>query len=76
MQNQTIIELLKAGLFNPQNIDVSLIVLDALQFEGKENIMEKLSALANREKDAQAMQGTQNVFNAQSLSGVLGEENL
>lgn len=76
MQNQTIIELLKAGLFNSQNIDVSLIVLDALQFEGKENIMEKLSALANREKDAQAMQGTQNVFNAQSLSGVLGEENL
>ena len=76
MQNQTIIELLKAGLFNPQNIDVSLIVLDALQCEGKENIMEKLSALANREKDAQAMQGSQNVFNAQSLSGVLGEENL
>ena len=78
MQNQTIIELLKAGLFNPQNIDVSLIVLDALQFEGKENIIEKLSALANKQNNAQNMQGvqdmqnTQDVPNVQTLAEVMG----
>ena len=69
MQNQTIIELLKAGLFNPQNIDVSLIVLDALQFEGKESIMEKLTKLAQEQKNAQNIL---NVQNAQGLESAMG----
>ena len=69
MQNQTIIELLKAGLFNPQNIDVSLIVLDALQFEGKESIMEKLTKLAQEQKSAQNIL---NVQNAQGLESAMG----
>lgn len=69
MQNQTIIELLKAGLFNPQNIDVSLIVLDALQFEGKESIMEKLTKLAQEQKNAQNIL---NIQNAKGLESAMG----
>lgn len=44
--NQTVLALYQNGLFNPENIDVSLIVLSAMQFDGKEKIIADLRDLA------------------------------
>ncbi len=46
--NQTIVQLMQLGLFNPQNIEMSLIVLSAMNFDGKDMIVEKLTELMQK----------------------------
>jgi len=40
--NTTIIQLWQAGFFNPQNIEMATIALEAMSFDGKEKIIEEL----------------------------------
>lgn len=58
--NQTVLALYQNGLFNPDSIDVSLVVLSAMQFDGKERIVADLKRLAEeRAAQAQQMQAQQ-----------------
>lgn len=63
--NQTIVQLFQMGLFNPQNLDISLIVLQALQFDGKDKIIADLQELQQRQQVAQQ----QVLMQQQAMSG-------
>lgn len=54
--NQTVLALYQNGLFAPDNIDVSLVVLSAMQFDGKDKIIADLRALSERQQQMQQMQ--------------------
>ena len=56
LQNQTIMQLWGAGMFNPQALDLSLIALEFMQFEGKEQMAAKLSEFSQMQKQMQQMQ--------------------
>ena len=51
--NQTVLALYQNGLFAPENIEVSLVVLSAMQFDGKEKIIADLRAIAERQQAQQ-----------------------
>lgn len=55
-QNQTVMQLWGAGFFNPQAIDLSLIALEFMQFEGKDEMMAKLQEFAGMQKQMQQLQ--------------------
>lgn len=55
LQNQTVMQLWSAGFFNPQALELSMVVLDFMQFEGKDEMLEKLRELMQRQQ-AQQMQ--------------------
>ena len=56
LNNQTIITLADKGLLNPQNFDLNLPVLNALQFDGKDALIKELretsEAMNQREAEA------------------------
>lgn len=56
LQNQTIMQLWGAGMFNPQILDLSLIALEFMQFEGKDEMVAKLSEYSQMQKQMQQMQ--------------------
>lgn len=43
-QNELALQLYGLGVFNPQNVDQSLMLLDAMDFYGKDDIVRKISA--------------------------------
>ena len=43
-QNELALQLYGLGVFNPQNVDQSLMLLDAMDFYGKDDIVQKISA--------------------------------
>lgn len=43
-QNELALQLYGLGVFNPQNVDQSLMLLDAMDFYGKDDIAQKISA--------------------------------
>ena len=45
MNNQTVMTLYQAGFFNPQNLEMSLVALEAMQFDGKEKIMQRMQEI-------------------------------
>lgn len=57
--NQTIMSLWNGGFFLPQNFDVSIIALQSMNFDGKENIIEQIQELKRKQQqnamDQQAM---------------------
>lgn len=55
-ENQTLLELWQAGIFNLQNIDSSLILLDCMQFESKEKIINGLKQIKVETEQKQAEQ--------------------
>lgn len=63
-QNETIINLYKLGLFNSQNINEALIVLDALELEGKSKIIENISKYSNTAET----HGETNITNVGTIS--------
>lgn len=42
-QNELILQLFQLGLFNPQLVDQAVIVIENMDFEGKERILQKIS---------------------------------
>lgn len=84
LQNQTIMQLWSAGMFNPQIIDLSLVALEFMQFEGKDEMVAKLSEFSQMQKQMQQMQaamqqqqaamqaqtGAQQVQNGQNLVAI------
>ena len=54
-QNQTIMQLWGAGFFNPQAIDMSLIALKFMQFEGKDEMMNKLQEFSQEQAQLQQL---------------------
>ena len=42
-QNELILQLFQMGLFNPQLVDQAVIVIENMDFEGKERILQKIS---------------------------------
>lgn len=56
LQNQTIMQLWSAGMFNPQIIDLSLVALEFMQFEGKDEMVARLSEYSQMQKQMQQMQ--------------------
>ncbi len=48
--NSTIIQLWQAGFFNPQTSSMALIALEAMSFDGKEEIMRQLRSIKPTEK--------------------------
>lgn len=52
LNNQTIIELAKLGLLNPEMFEVNLPVLNALQFDGKDAIIKDLREVSDKFKSA------------------------
>lgn len=57
--NQTLTTLWQMGFFNPQNIDMSLIVLQALQFDGKDKLVGDLQEYSQRQQQQQMQQAQQ-----------------
>ena len=55
-QNQTVMQLWQAGFFDPQAIDLSLIALEFMQFEGKDEMTAKLQEFAGMQKQLQQLQ--------------------
>ncbi len=43
-QNELAIQLFKMGFFNPQMVDQALMCLDMMEFDGKDELMQKISA--------------------------------
>lgn len=43
-QNELALQLYGLGVFSPQNVDQSLMLLDAMDFDGKEDLIQKVSA--------------------------------
>lgn len=64
-QNQTIMQLWGAGFFNPQAIDMSLIALEFMQFEGKDEMVNKLQEFSQLQQQLQQMQGQMQRLGAQ-----------
>ena len=49
-QNELALQLLNAGVFNPQMIDQSLMLLDCMDFKGKDEIKRKLQELGGMQQ--------------------------
>lgn len=56
LQNQTIMQLWGAGMFNPQILELSLIAMEFMQFEGKDEMVAKLSEYLQAQKMQAAAQ--------------------
>ena len=56
MNNQTVMTLYQAGFFNPQNMDMSLIALEVMQFDGKEKIVKRMQELQQQQQLQQIQQ--------------------
>ena len=54
LNNQTVIELAKLKLLNPEMLDVNLPVLNALQFDGKDKIIKDMRDISEKMKSAAA----------------------
>ena len=71
-QNETIINLFKLGLFEPQNASVAVTVLDALELEGKSRIIENIKASALTSESTAAITGKDtDIKNTDKLSKAL-----
>ncbi len=60
--NQTLISLWQAGFFKPENLEISMIVLKELNFDGKERMLSELQSV----KDAM-VQGKENIHEQQNF---------
>ena len=56
-QNELALQLLQAGVFNPQMIDQSLLLLDMMDFRGKEELKRKLNAMGGMMQQLAMWQG-------------------
>ena len=52
-QNQTIMQLWSAGFFNPQLLDYSILALNCMQFEGKDELIKLLKELNDKKMQGQ-----------------------
>lgn len=78
INNQTILSLWQNGLFQRENLDTAMIVLQALQFDGKDKILSELVQLKNQEPlpgESQNM-GTENADQAAAPKQLEGIEDL
>lgn len=55
-QNELGLQLLNAGVFNPQMIDQSKLLIDFMDFNGKERIMQKLDEMGGIQQQLMMMQ--------------------
>lgn len=55
--NQTIMNLWNGGFFQPQNLELSIIALQVMNFDGKEKVLEQIRQLCEKQQSAQAKQG-------------------
>lgn len=72
-QNQTVLQIWNAGFFNPQNIDMACLALDFMQFDGSDEIAEKLREMGSMQQ--QLAQMGQQLQQAQAQIGQLGQQN-
>jgi len=70
-QNELAKELFGMGLFNPEMADQALVVLDMMQFEGRDEIIHKVQA--NQQMQMQIQMLAQQV---QELQGILGMQQM
>lgn len=49
-QNELAIQLYQLGVFNPQQVDMSLMLLDMMDFRGKEDIQQKLQEIGGMQQ--------------------------
>jgi len=80
-QNELIKELFNMGMFNPQIADQALVVLDAMDFEGKDQIIEHVKKNAQMMQTIQMLQqklqevaGLTDAANGTDLSGALMQD--
>ena len=57
--NQTVTQLWQMGFFNPQNADLSIIALKAMNFDGRDSLIQSLTELRDRQKKMQELQALQ-----------------
>ena len=78
INNQTILSLWQNGLFQRENLDTAMIVLQALQFDGKDKILSELVQLKNQEPlpDEPQNMGTENTDQAAAPKQLEGIEDL
>ncbi len=62
-QNQTIMQLWGAGFFNPQLIDYSILALNCMQFEGREELVKSLQELKQQNMQMQQQMQSQQLSN-------------
>ena len=62
-QNQTIMQLWGAGFFNPQMIDYSILALNCMQFEGREELVKSLQELKQQNMQMQQQMQSQQLSN-------------
>ena len=74
--NQTITALWQMGLFNPQNLDMTLIVLQALQFDGKDKLVADLQEYSQRMQQTQAQQAQMQQGAVRDLGNGMSEVDL
>lgn len=55
--NQTVTELYRLGFFNPDNIEVALMALKAMNFDGRDSIIKSLTEMKQKRQDLQMLQG-------------------
>lgn len=55
-ENQTLMELWQMGIFNPQNIEQSLLVLDCMQFDSKAKVVQGLQRMLEEQRAMQQQQ--------------------
>lgn len=58
-QNNTILQLWSAGIFNPQNIDMSIIMLQQMNFDGKDDLINSLREFKDSQQQMQQMEQQQ-----------------
>ena len=58
MNNQTIVQLWQLGMFSGENIDLAITALKAMNFDGRDGIIESLNGIKEEQREAaQMMQG-------------------
>lgn len=69
-ENQTLMELWNMGIFNPQNIEQSLLMLDCMQFDSKAKVVQGLQRMLQEQRAQQmAQMQMQQAMAAQQQAG-------
>lgn len=55
-QNELSLQLLNAGVFNPQMVDQSMLLLESMDFDGKDKIQQKLAEMGGMQQQLLMMQ--------------------
>ena len=70
--NQTVTQLWQMGFFNPQNVDISIIALKAMNFDGRDSLIQSLTELKSKQEEMQALMAMQGGASGAGMEMVQG----